>query len=125
MLKFLLTTVLSVSIMGCAGVKPYIGPDGEPLYVVKCKFDESQCFNDAAKTCNGPYSIKSTARSTGGLLADALPGPVTWYKMMYACGIGDSVRPNFPHDGRPIVIPQPPVQTRCVNSVGGITCISQ
>jgi hypothetical protein len=108
-MKFVLLPLIAIAISGCAGVKNFTGPTGELMYVVKCKYDESQCFNDAAKTCNGPYQVKSSSRGTGGILADALPGPVAWYKMTYVCGAADGVMPQFQSDGRPTVIPVMPM----------------
>lgn len=91
---------------GCAGTKEFRSPSGDVMHVTKCKFSEAQCFNDAFETCKGPYEVLNGVRSTGGLLADALPGPVSWFKMTYKCGAGSNVIPEFRNDGRPVIMPQ-------------------
>jgi hypothetical protein len=36
----------------------------------------------------------------GGLVADILPGPVTWYYMSYQCGKSDGRMPSFAFRGQ-------------------------
>lgn len=106
-MKFhLIATILTICISGCAGTKTFTGPTGETINTTKCKYDESQCFIDASNTCKGPYQVLSSSKGAGGILADAIPGPVAWYKMTYACGNSNGAIPQFPSDGRPLIIPQ-------------------
>ena len=37
----------------------------------------------------GSYQILDSESHAGGLLIDAIPGPVTWYTMTYTCGPSD------------------------------------
>jgi hypothetical protein len=105
-MKFHLILASILALSGCAGTKTFTGPTGETINTTKCKYDESQCFIDASDTCKGPYQVIASSRSTGGLLADAIPGPVTWYKMTYSCGKSDGTIPQFQSDGRQLIIPQ-------------------
>jgi hypothetical protein len=41
----------------------------------------------------------------GGLIADLLPGPITWYYMSYQCGKSDGKMPTFGFRGQSF---QPP-----------------
>src|SRR5262249_21848938 len=45
------------------------------------------CYEQATRDCRGgSYQILHSESHPGGLLADILPGPVTWYTMSYVCG---------------------------------------
>src|SRR5262249_2062852 len=47
-------------------------------------------YEQATRDCGGgPYQILDSESHAGGLLADILPGPVTWYTMSYVCGPSD------------------------------------
>ena len=54
-----------------------------------------------------PYAVVDSHSNAGGLLADILPGPVTWYTMVYQCGRAGAF-PQFPfpqeHDDKVDVI---------------------
>ncbi len=54
---------------------------------------------DAASMCGGSYQVIGSESHSGGLLADALPGPVTWYSLYYQCGPSDGAIPEFPFHG--------------------------
>ena len=121
-------------LVGCAGPQEsYTAPSGETVHEVKCSGGKGACFETAAATCGdaGYRALDSHSRS-GGLLADALPGPVTWYYLTYACGAPDGVLPGFarePHDA-PVVLPapvpayRPPVTTTCTGYGNSLTCRS-
>ncbi len=63
-----------------------IGPSGKPLDQVKCKMDPQDCYRQAGKLCKGSYQVIDSESHSGGLLADIIPGPVTWYSMVFQCG---------------------------------------
>ena len=132
MFKFVACATIVLLMTGCATNKEFRGPSGEVMHSVKCKSDESQCFNDAYTKCGGPYEVISGVRSTGGVFADVIPGPVIWYKVTYKCGAGKTDIPEFKNDGRSVVmpnfnIPQPqpkitPSTTNCFATGKSVTC---
>ncbi len=118
-------------------VTQFQGPDGTLVKTVKCSSDNTKCFNAAKESCpgEGTYSVISSASRAGGLAADILPGPVTWYYMTYVCGTPDGLMPEFKFTGQQYV-PQPPKQkptviirekpssTTCTGYGNSITCNS-
>jgi len=56
----------------------------------KCSQSPAGCYEQATRDCRGgSYQILHSESHAGGLLADILPGPVTWYTMSYVCGPSD------------------------------------
>lgn len=120
---------------GCAtaSVKEYQAPDGTSIKTVKCTSDSSKCFDLASRGCSsdGSYRVISSESHAGGLAADWIPGPVTWYSMTFACGQSDGKMPEFKFVGEhytppaaPVTIQQSPTTTHC-NAIGNsITCNS-
>lgn len=123
MKKLVMLSTSIVLLAGCnAGpqVKSYTGPTGEELSTVRCTRETSACFEKASEACDGgSYRVTNSYRNAGGLWADVLPGPVTWYTMNIACGPSDGLMPQFPLRGsEPAMPPMPSVQqTRC-NQIG-------
>jgi hypothetical protein len=67
----------------------YHTPGGGQVQVTKCK-DQGECYDQAAATCGGgSFQVVDSDSHAGGLLADWLVGPVTWYKLAYTCGRSD------------------------------------
>lgn len=58
----------------------------QAYFKAKCKSDIGDCLADARKHCGGEYTVVHKESHAGGLLADALPGPVTWYTVSFRCG---------------------------------------
>lgn len=87
-----------------------IGPSGKPLNIAKCNRDSMKCLSEAGRKCGGPYQVIDSESHAGGLFADILPGPVTWYSMVYRCGRSDGRMPRFPHRGPDY---QPPHGASC------------
>lgn len=84
---------------GGTGILQMTAPNGAPYYRVKCKGTEQACLAEAHQACGGPYQVITSESHAGGLLADALPGPVTWYSMHFQCGPSDRAIPTFPPNG--------------------------
>ena len=115
-----LSVIFSISTLLLAGcnagpqVKSYVGPTGEVVSTVRCTRETSPCFVKASEQCGGgEYKVTNSYRNAGGLFADILPGPVTWYTMSIVCGKSDGVMPQFPLRGEePKMPPMPqPSQT--------------
>jgi putative transposase len=78
---------------GCCSAQTIVGPSGKPLQPVhraKCSQSPAGCYEQATRDCRGgSYQILDSEGHAGGLLADILPGPVTWYTTSYVCGPPD------------------------------------
>lgn len=81
------------------GVRELRGAGDERVYEAKCK-SAAECIANTRATCASGYELLDSESHAGGLLADALPGPVTWYSMTFKCDVtGSSERPDFPFRG--------------------------
>jgi len=127
-----LVGVAVLMLAGCQGTpsEPVIGPSGQALQETKCSRSPNACYNEAAKACGGPYQVLDSSSNSGGLVADVLPGPVTWYRFSYRCGPSDGQLPSFPFRGQqyrpaPVVIQQTrPTTTNCSTFGTSVTCNS-
>lgn len=92
-----------------------IGPSGQRMFLAKCNQSPTGCYQEAAKSCAGPYQVLDSYSKAGGLAADIFPGPVTWYYMNYECGKSDGRTPTFPFRGQAYVPPpvSKPTTTNC------------
>jgi hypothetical protein len=79
-----------------AWAESFVGPSGKPIQRAKCSRSSTGCYEEAHQTCRGPYQIIESESHSGGILADALPGPVTWYSFTYSCGPSDGRLASFP-----------------------------
>lgn len=130
--------VAAVLLAGCAttSVKEYQAPDGTSIKTVKCTSDPLKCFEQASQSCpsGGSYRVISSESHAGGLIADIMPGPVTWYSMTYACGLSDGKMPDFkftgeryappPQSSAPVIIKQRPTMTNCIAIGNTVNCSS-
>lgn len=82
-------------------------PSG-PRQTVKCKANSGLCINAATNQCGGSFAVISSESHAGGLIADTIPGPVTWYSLTFQCGPSNNVRPRFPFQGPDYNAPRPP-----------------
>ena len=138
-MRHFVSALLVAAICGCASsnVREVQGPDGTRLKTVKCSADSHKCLEQAALSCPeaGTYRVLASESHAGGLLADLMPGPVTWYGMTYVCGQPDGKLPDFKFGGQqyipPAVVVQPvtpaprPTTTTCTALGGGmVTCTS-
>lgn len=103
----------ALALAGCVSSgEPIPGPSGQVMNEAKCNMSPNACLKEAAAKCKGPYQVLDSSSNAGGIIADALPGPVTWYRMSYQCGPSDGRMPQFPFRGStytppPVVINQP------------------
>lgn len=84
---------------GPAAAGPIYSPTGIPMEQASCKSNPMGCFEQASNRCQGPYQVLDSESHAGGLLADWLPGPVTWYSMVYQCGPSNGQMPAFEFRG--------------------------
>jgi hypothetical protein len=75
------------------------GPDGRPIHETSCQSSSSDCYKEARATCRGNFQVLDSYSKSGGIFADAIPGPITWYHVTYACGASDGRVARFPHQG--------------------------
>jgi len=130
--------VAAALMAGCATttVKEYQAPDGTSIKTVKCTSDPTKCFEQASKSCSngGSYRVISSESHAGGLIADLMPGPITWYSMTFACGPSDAKMPDFKFTGErftppppnpaSVIIKQKPTTTNCTTIGSSVTCNS-
>lgn len=111
-ISLLLIPILILS--GCAStsVSEFRSPDGATVKKVKCTSDPAKCFVLASSSCptEGTYRVISSQSNAGGLAADIIPGPITWYAMSFACGPSDGKMPDFKFVGQQYIPPPPPAQ---------------
>lgn len=65
----------------------------------KCPRSPNACIAEAMQICGGSYAVLDSESHAGGIVSDALPGPVTWYQMTYQCGPSNGMQPNFAFRG--------------------------
>lgn len=107
------------------------GPSGAVMNEAKCNGSPNGCLKKAADTCKGPYQVLDSSSNSGGLIADVMPGPVTWYRMSYQCGKSDGRMPQFPFRGQqfvppPVIVTPPaaPTTATCNRFGNSVTCTS-
>jgi hypothetical protein len=126
--KIITLAFLSFLFAGCTAgptVKSYTGPTGEKMATVRCTKETSPCFEKASEFCEGDtYRVANSYRNAGGVLADALPGPVTWYTMSIICGHSDGVMPEFPLRGSEPAMPttNSVEKTQCTQYGNTVNC---
>ena len=113
------TTIAFVLTASAAYADTIIGPNGKQLDVAKCKMGTTDCFRQATNICGGPYQVLDSESHAGGLLADILPGPITWYSMAFQCGPSDGQMPTFQFRGAQW---HPPSTASCTVSGQSIFC---
>lgn len=104
MKKLIFTVSILIFLTGCTAGPTVVeipSPDGSPLKKVKCVKNSSECFVAAGKSCNGgSYQVFDSESHAGGIWADALAGPATWFSFTYKCGPSDGKIPTFPFGGQ-------------------------
>lgn len=71
---------------GAEGVTEAHSASGASSYTAKCKSSSADCVAMARERCPDGYDLLQSESHAGGVLADAIPGPVTWYTMTFRCG---------------------------------------
>lgn len=107
MSKFAIAIVCAIMVWsGHAYTDSFVGPSGQRFQQAKCSRSPTACYETARAECRGPYQIIDSESHAGGLLADVMPGPVTWYSFSYICGRSDGRLAAFPFRGTPAQMPQ-------------------
>src|SRR5262245_10702268 len=131
MLRSALFLLAAICLSGCmetAGPS-FNGPTGAALNTAKCSQSSAGCLQKASQVCGGPYTVVDSESHSGGLVADVLPGPVTWYSITYQCGPPDGKMPTFVFRGQQwvdtptVVVNNPPAAAPGLSPP--ITCSSR
>ena len=135
MLRAVFVLFLGLFLAACVpdASSTFVAPSGASAHTVRCTSDAGQCMQKASETCSGSYQVLDSHSNAGGLVADVIPGPVTWYTLTYACGATDGKMPTFPFEGGHMTMPTfsaPPTQprysttarTNCTSSYGNVNC---
>ena len=115
------TLAMCAALASCqtASTDSFTGPTGAQIQSTKCSQSPQACFKTASEVCKGPYQVIDSHSNAGGLVADLMPGPVTWYSMTYQCGKSDGVFPQFPFRGSSY---RQPSMTHCARNGNTATC---
>lgn len=119
-----MNAVVLLFLSGCqTSQESFIGPSGAQVHSAKCSQSPQACFRTATTTCRGAYAVLDSYSNAGGILADVIPGPVTWYNMTYQCGQSSSAFPQFPFRGSQYVPPATST-TQCQRVGNTVNCQS-
>jgi hypothetical protein len=113
MSRYLWLGITAIALSGCMETAgpTFNGPSGTPVNTAKCMYSSASCMQQASGTCHGPYQVLDSDSHSGGLVADLMPGPVTWYALTYQCGPSDGKMPAFAFRGQQFVdSPVQPIQ---------------
>ena len=125
MYRFWTVPLACLGIAGCNSAGSdvgFVGPSGQETHATKCSQSPTGCYTEASKICQGPYQVLDSESHAGGLVADLIPGPVTWYGMTYACGKSDGHLPTFPFRGQQFIPSPGPVVTNCQSFGNSTSC---
>lgn len=101
--------ILLLGLVACSGVREVKTSSGESVFETKCKGGPADCFADAKSKCSEGYEVLDSESHAGGALADAMPGPVTWYRITFRCdAFAQASKPSFEHRGPAYQTPAPP-----------------
>ena len=79
-----------VGLMACGGgverIESASTKGSADFFTAKCKGGIADCADDARTQCGGDFTEVHRESHMGGVFADALPGPVTWYTLSFRCG---------------------------------------
>lgn len=93
-------------------VTSFRAPNGASVSTARCTKTADACFAKATQTCGGgTYQVVDSYSNAGGLVADVMAGPVTWYTMRFQCGRSDGRLPTFPFRGQEYT-PAPVIYTK-------------
>lgn len=125
---FMLIAAMGLTACATTNATSYVGPSGSKTHTAKCSQSPDACFQKASETCKGGYKVVDSYSKAGGLLADVIAGPVTWYYMTYICGSSGSGHLTFPFRGQtytptPIIYTKP-TYTNCQRFGNSVSCQS-
>ncbi|MDP9033532.1 MAG: hypothetical protein M3O50_01890 [Myxococcota bacterium] len=83
-----LLVLVACSAVACAGASSHaiVGPHETTSHRIKCHPDLDDCWEEAGNICGSRgYDVLDRSMHMGGTLADAIPGPVTWYVVLVTC----------------------------------------
>jgi hypothetical protein len=133
-MKPIVATLALIVVSGCVASTTFVDPSGAQAQTTKCNTSFQGCFQRATETCGGAYQVLDSHSKSGGLLADIMPGPVTWYYMTYRCGPSDGQMPQFafrgPNYAAPAIVVAPapvytgPTTTNCQRLGHMVNCQS-
>jgi hypothetical protein len=105
MSRYVLLPIAALCLAACnlTSRETFTAPSGATANSAKCSQSPNGCFKEASATCKGPYQVLDSESHAGGVLADAIAGPVTWYVITYQCGPSDGKMPAFPFRGTPVI----------------------
>jgi hypothetical protein len=109
---FWIVFLASLSLAGCNATNSdtsFTGPSGQKIHSAKCSQAPAGCYADSES-------------HAGGLIADIIPGPVTWSGMTYTCGKSDGRLPSFPFKGQQYIPAAGPVITNCQSFGNSVSC---
>jgi hypothetical protein len=101
MFRYALLCLAAIGLSGCMATAgpSFNGPTGEAINTAKCSKSTVGCLQTASQVCGGPYAIIGNESHPGGVLADVIPGPVTWYVMAYRCAPSNGKMPTIASRG--------------------------
>lgn len=117
--------VIAMTMGGCIAQNSeasFTGPSGQQIHSAKCSRAPEGCYAQASKSCSGPYQILDSDSHAGGLLADIIPGPVTWYDLTYSCGKSDGRLASFVFKGQQYIPEAGPSVTNCQSYGNSVSC---
>ena len=108
MFRYLWLCIAALSLSACmettSNSTAFNGPSGTPVNTAKCPYSSTGCLKEASDTCKGgPYQVLDSDSHSGGLVADVMAGPVTWYSLSYRCGPSDGKMPAFAFRGQQFI----------------------
>ena len=130
-MRFVLIFLITAGLSGCFAPtnEAFVGASGSKVQTVKCSQSPQGCYQEASKVCGGPYQVLDSDSHAGGLVADVMPGPFTWYTMTYNCGPSDGRLASFAFKGQQYVPPAQsspsfPSTTNCQRMGNTVNCQS-
>ena len=84
---------------GMSKNKATVSSSGVTTHEVKCTGSNNDCMNTANANCPSGFNAVYSDSHAGGILADILPGPITWYELHYICSSSPGTPPAFAWQG--------------------------
>jgi hypothetical protein len=110
LLQFISVLFISASLASCgmSRNKATVSSSGVTTHEVKCTDSANDCMNTANAKCPNGFNTVYSDSHAGGVLADILPGPITWYELHFICSNSPGTPPVFawqgPQDMTPVIM---------------------